>query len=666
MIVTTVSGRGFAGLARYLARGRSGREADRVAWTSARHLATADPELAAVPMRATAAQSARVRQPVYHLALSFDPDDAPRLAARGQALDQAFVEGVVDRVLGRLGLAEHQAMLVAHRDHAHPHVHVMVNRVHPETHRAWERWQDRPAIERALREEEQRLGLREVPGRLAPTPDGRALPRTPAHADDAGLTKGERQQRDRHRRTGKGEAPLVERVRAHAPVFLQAESWDEFETACRWRGLALVRQGPGVAMTTASPDGSGRPDPDAPRVKLTRVHRALSSARLAQRFGQAFAAYQAERAALLAAAPELAALTPLGAALARARAPALADAVTFTPAERAVDEALWRAAPRGPAGEVDELRVATAEGLAAGRVVRGWQRAGWAPVTPLAHFGLPAAAAPDGAPGAMPRELGGPPEQPVRPSARDQTRPSAAPAAPAAAPQSPTRAAGERAARKSAAGAARRLGRRLVEGAVEVADALGWLDSAPGAGPSDANPVAPRVSPNSVVSAPKLVEPFRLEPFRFRLDPPDVPMAPPGAQPAPAVASPLPASASPSRPPAPSPTPPDARLEPRLNEAQRAEAQRAEAERAEAVRRVEAARAGWALGRMDLGDEALRGRVGAPLPSAAARGTPGVPQPAADEESQDSQESRVQTRAPRSLAHDEGREVPRQAKRRRR
>ena len=159
MIAVSSSGKSFRALAAYLANGRSGEEQERVAWTASRNLPTSDPELAATFMRATASQSDRVEKPVYHVALSFDPNDS---------VDRAAMERVADRVLDRLGLAEHQAIIVAHRDRAHAHLHLLVNRVHPETGKAWERWKDRPLIQEALREEERSLGLREVSGTLAP------------------------------------------------------------------------------------------------------------------------------------------------------------------------------------------------------------------------------------------------------------------------------------------------------------------------------------------------------------------------------------------------------------------------------------------------------------------------------------------------------------------
>ncbi len=75
MIATTSSGRRFAALAKYLMRGRSGDETERVAWTAGRNLGTDDPELAAALMQATADQNVRVEVPVYHLTINFDPTD---------------------------------------------------------------------------------------------------------------------------------------------------------------------------------------------------------------------------------------------------------------------------------------------------------------------------------------------------------------------------------------------------------------------------------------------------------------------------------------------------------------------------------------------------------------------------------------------------------------
>ena len=158
MIAMSHSAKSFGTLADYLANGRSGDESERVAWSASRNLPTTDPELAGKIMRATAAQNVRVKDPVYHLTLSFDP---------GDAVDRAAMEHVVDRVIAALDLHGHQVLIVSHRDRGHPHLHLLINRVHPETGRVWNRWQDRAIIQEVLREEERALGLRTVPGRLA-------------------------------------------------------------------------------------------------------------------------------------------------------------------------------------------------------------------------------------------------------------------------------------------------------------------------------------------------------------------------------------------------------------------------------------------------------------------------------------------------------------------
>jgi hypothetical protein len=209
MIAVSSSGKSFRALAAYLATGRSGEEHERVAWSAGRNLPTDDPELAATFMRATAAQSDRVEKPVYHIALSFDPSDP---------VDRAAMEQVANHLLERLGLAEHQAVIVAHRDREHPHLHLLVNRVHPETGLAWERWKDQPLIQQVLREEEQALGLREVPGTLTPQQDRSQDGREKQRVHDAsGQAAPERSQADTGREQQERERQAEQRQPQQLP-----------------------------------------------------------------------------------------------------------------------------------------------------------------------------------------------------------------------------------------------------------------------------------------------------------------------------------------------------------------------------------------------------------------------------------------------------------------
>lgn len=328
------NGRRFAGLARYLTHTRGG-EPTRAVWIVGRNLPVDDALLAAKVMQATAAANARVREPVYHVALAFDP---------GDPVTRDGMERVADRVLRDVGLVGHQVLLVAHADRAHPHVHLMVNRVHPETGRAWDRAHDYRRLEASLRSVERELGLRLVPGRHAPVPDvaaeqparddgrlhrlaDRALAlASPAVCDDPPdvRTRGERR---REMRTD--EVPLVARATALRHVFVTSTGWDDLAHTLATAGVRLERRGQGLVVT----DGRTA-------VKASRVARACAMARLDARFGEAYDTWVARRAP----ATERTSTEGRGAR----RRPATTEhsmATTVTPVP---DDLAERAARRGP------------------------------------------------------------------------------------------------------------------------------------------------------------------------------------------------------------------------------------------------------------------------------------------------------------------------------
>lgn len=252
MIAKAKTGSGFAGLARYLQEG--GPPGGRVAWCETRHLPDQDPQLAARMMRATANRNERIEKPVYHLSISFDSQD--------QATP-ALMRQVAEQTLSDLGLANHQALLIAHDDRAHPHLHIMVNRVDPETGAAWNNGHDFARLERSLRQQERGLGLREVPGHHYRLEGQRAPDRT-------GPTTGQLRQADRS-----GQVPFDERVRATAgPDFREAKSWPDLTRRLRRHGLHLEKRGRGLVVS----DGRNR-------VKGSSLARDASLAALEKRFG---------------------------------------------------------------------------------------------------------------------------------------------------------------------------------------------------------------------------------------------------------------------------------------------------------------------------------------------------------------------------------------------
>ena len=146
VVKVAAPGRSFAGVAAYCLHdtrepGEPQPETSkRVEWTDTRNLPTDRPDRAAAMMAATAqaapdlkrlaggsAAGRKLEKPVCHYSLNWAPDERPDR----QEMSQAVAES-----LEVLGLEKHQALVVAHNDTPHRHVHVVVNRVDPETGKA--------------------------------------------------------------------------------------------------------------------------------------------------------------------------------------------------------------------------------------------------------------------------------------------------------------------------------------------------------------------------------------------------------------------------------------------------------------------------------------------------------------------------------------------------
>lgn len=148
MICHQTENRRFGWLVAYLLSNE--RDHERAQWAVTRNLPTDDPELAAVLMQASASQNLRVLRPAHHVVLEFAPADR---------VDRTLMERVADRLLAELGLGEHQAVFVAHHGKPHPHLHVMANRVHPETGRGWSTWHSWSRAREVLCELEKAFGF---------------------------------------------------------------------------------------------------------------------------------------------------------------------------------------------------------------------------------------------------------------------------------------------------------------------------------------------------------------------------------------------------------------------------------------------------------------------------------------------------------------------------
>ena len=135
----TPGGRSFKGAAAYYLHDKrqegetESLTSNRVAWVETVNLATNDPDrawrmMADVAMSQGEMKTAsgikgtgnKMEKPVFVYSLSWHETDRP---TKEQQLEAAH------ETLKVLGLADRQAMIIAHNDTGHPHVHIMVNRV---------------------------------------------------------------------------------------------------------------------------------------------------------------------------------------------------------------------------------------------------------------------------------------------------------------------------------------------------------------------------------------------------------------------------------------------------------------------------------------------------------------------------------------------------------
>lgn len=112
-------------------------------------------ESAAKEMRAAAAQNLLVESPVMHFQTAWPPGERPT---------EAQWQSCAERMIQALGFGEHQYLIAAHDDKERFHVHVMLNRVHPETAKAHNPRLSRLILHRVAREQEHEFGWSETDG----------------------------------------------------------------------------------------------------------------------------------------------------------------------------------------------------------------------------------------------------------------------------------------------------------------------------------------------------------------------------------------------------------------------------------------------------------------------------------------------------------------------
>lgn len=279
------AGRGFKGIVSYLLNGprreerqdaiederpndrtgeRPNATRNRVLWTDTRNLITADPQKALTIMRATANRSARCKAPVYHFVISWTPDEEP---------DDDTMRRIVDTTCEDMEMQDLQRIAIAHDDTRHRHVHVVVNRIHPETGKAWNRRQDWVRLEQSLARQAKVLGLRYVPGRHS-APE--AFKNKPRKAPDREYQMARRKRLPTPPMKWGPNRFAAERP-ALARIFDTASSWEDLHASLDDMGLRLEEKAQGHVLRDVDSE-----------IKLSLISKTARIKALELRFGKLF------------------------------------------------------------------------------------------------------------------------------------------------------------------------------------------------------------------------------------------------------------------------------------------------------------------------------------------------------------------------------------------
>lgn len=216
--------------------------------------------------------------PFYHVVLSWREGEQP-------SMDQARVASA--KALQAVGMADNQAFFAIHRDKDHHHhIHIIASRVHPEHHilTGPPRF-DFLVLDKTCREFELAQGWQHdngphvvIEGQIKRM--SHALRRQLGLETDKSIAPHAPAVRARMGEVKAGLPSLAGWLKSHvAPELVATQNWQDFHSACAYRGLSVIKVKSGLIFETAMLD-------KAMQTKASAVHYALSLGRLQKRFGE--------------------------------------------------------------------------------------------------------------------------------------------------------------------------------------------------------------------------------------------------------------------------------------------------------------------------------------------------------------------------------------------
>jgi hypothetical protein len=210
------------------------------------------PAMAMVEVLVTQAKNTRSRaDKTYHLVISF-PD--------GEHPTQKQLADIEDTMCQALGFGEHQRISAVHQDTDHLHLHLAINKVHPQSFKVLEPYRDYYIRNQVCRELEQRHGL----------------------SVDKGIGQGQGNGRAGDLEAHSGEQSLLSWIQENIKdqllgVKAQNGTWEDLHVVLQGHGLLIQPRGAGLVIALL--DGSLS-------VKASAVDRGLSFKALTNSLGE--------------------------------------------------------------------------------------------------------------------------------------------------------------------------------------------------------------------------------------------------------------------------------------------------------------------------------------------------------------------------------------------
>ena len=250
-------GYSFKGSGLYYLHDKEAMTSERVAWTQTRNVLTDNPELALKVMAWTdinsdylkersggsSAGAKQTKGNVYNTSLAWHPDEKP---------DKEAMIKAADEYIAHMSLSEHEAVIVAHNDTDHAHLHIILNLVHPETGKVKDPGLDQPRAQKWALEYERKTGKIYCPVR------------------EENAQRREQGEKIKHRAQKQGYSEAVTRA------YRAADNGKAFARSLKEEGLTLcaARRGAGFVLV----DKTGRIQKLAPQLDIDEKGKAKKTA----------------------------------------------------------------------------------------------------------------------------------------------------------------------------------------------------------------------------------------------------------------------------------------------------------------------------------------------------------------------------------------------------